>query len=194
MLIKNIRPFRCRQNGMILFLAMVVLVAVLMGTVALFRTVDSGAMLAGNIAMQKSATYASDAGVNAAATWLSANSGSLLFNNAAGYVANGLNEVPGTNQTWQEWWTTYTGAHAPVTMASDAGGNVTSYIIQRMCDAVGDPKTVICAVPPSTNTEGNNQSTDALELARATSVYYRITTRVEGPRNTISMTQTIVSL
>lgn len=77
-------------------------------------------------------------------------------------------------------------------------GNTVSYAIQRLCNAVGDPVStgVDCAVPQSTTSSAGTSSKGAgfIQIQSSTSIYYRITSRIVGPRNTISYVQAIVSL
>lgn len=191
------------QRGVTLFLAMIVLVAMLLSGIALFRTVDSSVLVAGNIAMQKSATRQGDQGSEDAIVWLVANAGTSALYEGAGnvdypfYVANALNDTPGNHQTWSEWWDLYTTPHAPVTLATDANtGNTVSYIIQRLCSANGAPYSagVNCAGPPQTTATGGSKGAGTVALQRATAVYYRITSRIVGPRNTVSVIQTVIAL
>lgn len=196
-MLKN-ASFRRRQQGVVLFLALIVLVAMLLSGLALFRSVDSGVLVAGNIAMQKSATRQGDQGTEAAVTWLAANAAAaVLYANASGYVANGLNDVPGDTQTWATWWDGYVVTHAPTTLAADsATGNTVSYLIQRLCLAPGAPYTsgVECLGPPEASGTGSSKGGGVIALNRASSVYYRITSRIVGPRNTVSFVQTVVSI
>lgn len=200
-----IRPSRSKQKGVTLFLAMIVLVAMLLSGIALFRTVDSGVLVAGNLAMQKSATRQGDQGSEDAIAWLvSKVAGADLYEdpNIVGYtdypfyVANAANDIPGTNQTWSAWWDVYTLTHTPVTLTTDAvTGNTVSYLVQRMCTANGAPYTasVSCIGPPQTTGECVDITSCGPDEP-PTIVYYRVTSRVVGPRNTISFIQTIVAL
>jgi type IV pilus assembly protein PilX len=185
---------------------MIVLVAMLLSGIALFRTVDSGVLVAGNIAMQKSATRQGDQGTEDAVAWLVSKAGGTdLYEdtNVIGYidypfyVANAANDIPGTNQTWSDWWDVYVTTHPAVSLATDvATGNTVSYIIQRLCSANGAPYTsgVSCVGPPQTTGTGGSKGAGVVALQRATAVYYRITSRIVGPRNTVSFVQTVISL
>lgn len=200
-----IRPNRSKQKGVTLFLAMIVLVAMLLSGIALFRTVDSGVLVAGNLAMQKSATRQGDQGTEDAIAWLvSKVSGPDLYEdpNIVGYtdypfyVANAANDIPGTNQTWSDWWDVYTLTHTPVTLTTDVvTNNTVSYLVQRMCTANGAPYTmaVSCIGPPKTEDTCVDSSEPCIDPL-PTVVYYRVTSRTVGPRNTVSFIQTIVAL
>jgi len=202
------RSLKSSQRGVTLFLAMIVLVAMMLSGIALFRTVDSGVLVAGNLAMQKSATRQGDQGSEAATTWLMEksqtdptalheDSGAVGYVDYPFYVANALNDLPTAGQGWPVWWTAYTATHAPAVLATDpATGNTVAYLIQRLCSANGAPHAgaVACATPPESTDEGGSRGAGGIAMNRPTAVYYRITSRIEGPRNTVSFTQTVVSL
>jgi type IV pilus assembly protein PilX len=202
----KVRAFKSSQRGVTLFLAMIVLVAMLLSGIALFRTVDSGVLVAGNIAMQKSATRQGDQGTEDAIAWLVANAGTTALHedsNNVGYVdypfyaANAVNDTPGTNQTWAEWWDVYIVSHSPVALPVDsATGNTVTYLIQRLCSANGAPYSsgVSCIGPPQTTNTGGSKGAGVVALQRASAVYYRITSRIVGPRNTVSFVQTVIAL
>ncbi|MCX8087291.1 MAG: hypothetical protein N3C63_10395 [Rhodocyclaceae bacterium] len=187
---------------MTLFLALIVLVAMLLSGIALFRTVDSGVLVAGNIAMQKSATRQGDQGTEAAIEWLTS-AGTALYTTAGGaghgYVANALNDAPGTNQTWAQWWDIYTQTHAPASLPEDPNtGNKVYYLIQRLCSGEGQPYTggLTCVGPPPSaeSNTGGSKAVSVVALQRANKVYYRITSKIVGPRNTVSFVQTVVAM
>lgn len=198
-----------QQRGVVLFLALVVLVAMLLGGIALFRTADTGALIAGNIAFQKGGTRTSDLAVEAALAWLQANAGATLHNSnsgggGAGYVANGAGANPALNQTWSEFWDQITGRDAandtypggavtPVVVAS--GGYTIAYLIHRLCEGEEVPYSgTNCVRPLDSVAEGSSKSAMAPLPEKPTSVYYRVTARVSGPRNTVSFVQTTVLL
>ena len=69
----KIAPRRERQRGVVLFIALIVLVAMALAGIALVRSVDTGILVAGNIAFKQGATNAGDQGLEAARTWLVTN-------------------------------------------------------------------------------------------------------------------------
>ena len=54
------------QQGMVLLIALVVLVAVMVAGIAMIRSVDTATLVAGNLAFEQAATHAADRGVEAA--------------------------------------------------------------------------------------------------------------------------------
>jgi type IV pilus assembly protein PilX len=202
---------RTRQKGVVLMVALIVLVALTLAGIALMRSVDTSTLIAGNLAFQQGATNYGDTGIETAITWLQTNnSGSSLHSNifSQGYAAS--RQDPSTGQTWDSFWTTVISpggqaltlsgnvASAAQLAANTATGNTVSYAIQRLCNAVGDPVStgVDCAVPQTSTDSAGTSSKGAgfIQIQSSTSIFYRITSRIVGPRNTISYVQAIVSL
>jgi type IV pilus assembly protein PilX len=190
-----------RQSGVILIVALIVLAAMTLAGIALIRSTSTGNRVAGNLAFQQSATLSADTGVEAAIAWLELNkAGSTLHQNSVtqtdGYVASRSQDPTGT-QSWDTWWTTNAVNTGYMhTMATDAAGNTVRYIINRLCNAGGDPASGIgCAVAPAVvGSEGNSKGSGVLPVKLPTQQYYRITARVDGPRNTVSFVQVVVAL
>ena len=195
------------QRGIVLMMALIVLVAMTLAGIALVRSVDTSNIIAGNLAFQQAATSAGDTGSEAAVTWLQANSGN---NNvmwgltpSQGYFGSCNLAVPGSctpnfagNQTWDTYWRAVLAANATTVLPSpDAAGNTVSYVIHRLCNANGDPAAVDCAEPPAAGTTAaSSKTSDKVALMYTAQRFYRVTTRIAGPRNTVSYIQTIVAL
>jgi Tfp pilus assembly protein PilX len=190
------RSPKSTQRGITLFLSLIVLVAMMLSGIALFRTSDSAILVAGNIALQKSATRFGDLGTEHAVNRIITAGSGVLYTTAggmgAGYVANALSDAPAATQTWAEWWDVYSVAHAPFDMAQDATtGNQVSYLIQRLCAGEGQPYfSTPCSGPPPPSVECPEPPCAELPPK---AVYYRITNRISGPNNTRSFVQTLVS-
>ena len=126
-------------------------------------------------------------------------------NLARGYIAS--TPPAGNPSNWANYWAATIdpapagpgcglGGGRACTLPTDPGTNNTvSYTIQRLCRAAGDPKDLLtgCAShKPSPSQVGNCQTMNCAQFPPPTQYYYRITTRVVGPRNTVSYIQTIV--
>lgn len=193
------RPPRSQQ-GLVLFIALIVLVAMSLAGVALMRSVDTGVVVAGNLAFKQSAIMVADRGTQEAVKWLQANSkGSTLqnTNSALGYFSS---RPPGTEPNWflADSWTQSTAVNGGT---PDAAGNVTRYVIHRMCTEPDTPyngqnagRDNECALfyPKGSGASGGSMSVGAPQFTGTPQLYYRITTRVEGPRDTVSVIQTSV--
>jgi len=191
------RAAHARQRGIVLLIALIMLVAMTMGGFALIRSVYTTNIIAGNMAFQQSATHSADSGMEAAIAWLeSNNTGTTLHSNhyGNGYAASLQN--PGSAQTWDDFWDVLISAGQVVTQASDTAGNTPAYTIQRLCNAVGDPTSGIdCAsAPASYGATGSSKGVGVVALLYSSQVYYRITARVSGPRNTVSFVQAVVAM
>ena len=192
---------RVRQRGVVLTIALIVLVAMTLAGLALVRSVDTSNIIAGNLAFQQAATQSGDIGTETAVTWLQANFAGITLQQsipAQGYVAS--RQDPAVGQSWDAFWTnTLVPAGQIVTLAQDTTtGNTVSYTIQRTCAQAGDPTVPLtdCAISQAAaaTTSGSSKGVGVPPLQYSSQVYYRITTRVAGPRNTVSYVQTIVAL
>ena len=205
-------PSPRRNRGVVLFIALIVLVALALAGLALVRSVDTGVIVAGNLAFKQSATNAGDIGIEAARTWLNTNSGVLNSDNvlagSAAYFANWQTNIDltGTDPSKTDFdWNT----NALQVTADDGAGNRVRYVVHRLCEASNTaPSSTTCVKVSSTSTGGGTTggefsgrrgyevggaagSGSPFNLA-ASAVYYRITVRVDGPRNTVSYVQALM--
>lgn len=192
---------RTRQRGVVLIIALVVLVAMTLAGLALMRSVDTTNLIAGNLAFQQAATRSGDAGVEAAIAFLQGASSVTLETDSAGngYAANGSSAGlnPAAGQSWDAYWVANLDARKMTLNngVADQAGNIISYVIDRMCNNAGGKTTgAACSASPIVTTAtGNNESVE-VQLNAPSVVYYRITVRVTGPKNTVSYVQAMVSM
>lgn len=194
-------PSRKPQSGVVLIISLIVLVAMTLAALALIRSADTGNLIAGNMAFQQAATHSAEVGIESAVTWLDAASEATLEsdNPTNGYVANGSDSshAPGAadSYSWDQFWAGNIKDSARVVTATEAdqAGNTVSYIIDRLCNAVGAKSRTNCVLSPETRVGvGNSAGVGSSQFNAPISVYYRITVRVEGPRNTVSYVQSVV--
>ena len=191
---RKIHSLRARQEGVVLLIALIVLVAMSLAGVALIRSVDTSITVAGNLAFSQSAVQSGDRGIVEAAKWLEAkNTGPALSNTdeVNGYYASTPNPEP----DWHDMGS-WTGASKVVNGGTpDASGNVVRYVIHRMCANVGSWNGNPCArAPGPLGAAGQSQTTTAVPFEGTPLLFYRITSRVDGPRNTVSVVQSSVLL
>jgi Tfp pilus assembly protein PilX len=198
---------RTSQRGVVLVIALIVLVIMTLAGIALMRSVDTSNIIAGNLAFQQSATHTADRAVEQAVAWLEDCNGAKVtcpanppFNSDAGsgYNADGLSivnlHIPAAGQTWDDYWKNVVGNNF-VTLNIDGAGNTPSYIIDRLCQAAGDPSGgAACAKYPITSMVGNDEEGGTPGLAYGSLIYYRVTVRTVGPRNTVSYIQALVAM
>ena len=205
------RTFRRRhaQQGMLLLVAIVVLLLMALTAGAMMRSVSSTSLVAGNLAFQQSALTSADRGVEAAVIWLENNNGRNTSTTATtcatgttvlacdqlarGYIAT--RAEPSGTQDWPTLWRSLVTAGATaVSTTADAAGNTSSYLIQRLCTSTGDPSVGVCASPSTTTECGQSHTTGMDAVGCPLQVYYRITVRTVGPRNTETFVQSVAAL
>jgi type IV pilus assembly protein PilX len=198
-----------RQRGVVLILALIVLVAMTLASIAMVRSVDTSTIVAGNLAFRQSGVAAGDAGAEAAIAWLSKNPALLTKDSPPnGYYATGQDclDLTGSGRFPAECTPPHAildwnNADMVKTLAEDAAGNKIFYVIHRMCDSEGPVDGATCATDQSSLSEGRSKGIATAEkhygdikMAAINRVYYRITVRIAGPRNATSQIQTVVSL
>lgn len=195
------------QRGVVLVMALIVLAAMTLAGIGLMRSVLTGNKVAGNLAFQQSATHLADRGIEDAITWLETA-------NAMSPVTLHLSQLPGINKgyfaswqpntdptaaggSWEQSWTAWEGTGRVNDMGRDGTtGNRVRYVIHRLCNAEGPPESgIFCNVSPSrVGDEGSSRGAGVPPINVPSQRYYRITVRVDGPRNTVSFVQSIVAL
>ncbi|MDR0378646.1 MAG: hypothetical protein LBI62_01620 [Candidatus Accumulibacter sp.] len=189
-----------RQKGAVLIIALVVLVVMTLSALSLIHSVNTTNLISGNLAFRESAVLSAESATEIALNgWLIPNSSlketKLHFDDAQhGYRATRAD--PADGESWETFWEkSLTDPRQFVTVEEDVAGNVVSYVIHRLCESTGTPlaEATKCVKPPigdsdSSRVGGNKPSETSNQ------VYYRITSRVSGPRNTVVYTQTIVAL
>lgn len=178
------------QRGVVLYVALVVMVAMMLVGVSILRSVGGGVGVVGNLAFKQNATMAADRGVEAALPWLvSRSSVDLQADDAAnGYFA-----------TWDAAFNplTFNWESAPVRDATaalpggrDSTGNRVRYVIHRLCRNPGNPQAggQECSVFGSVARD----AATGLPIGSPPRTLFRVTSRVDGPRNTVSYVQVVV--
>lgn len=190
-----------RQRGVILFIALIVLVAMSLAGVALIRGVDNANLIAGNLAFRQGATHAADWGVELARSWLSTQSAVTLYadqpgvTNGTAYWANVQTNLDFTGRDPNPAKTAFNWSTASAAVA-DGNGNDVQFVIHRLCEAAGPTTSTNCIMSSAGGTSSGTKGGAAygtFALSSATQIYYRITTRVVGPRNTVSYVQVVVN-
>ena len=182
------------QRGVVLFIALIVLVAMTMAGIAIMRSVDTGNLISGNFAFKQATLQAGDNGANAAIAYLLANeyNGQLSTTNPSqGYSAFAYNAP-----TEPDWTSDAAWANA-VTAGTDANGNKVEYVINRLCDKPGPVNGggINCALLQQTGAAaGCTSGNDWFDCKKPPMVLFRITSRATGPRDATSIIQYEVAL
>lgn len=202
------------QRGLVLVLALVVLAAMSLAAIGLMRGVLGSNRVAGNLAYQQAAVQAADVGAETAIAWLEQLTAETIPGNVVGAPAIKANRLygnlkqsdgaaynyvatradPGAGQTWESFWQTLSGAGQVNTLPTDATGNQVSFVIHRLCAFPGEPKDSSCENAPALPSSGSQGKNDNPKPDALGQTYYRITVRVQGPRNATSFIQVMAAL
>ena len=188
---------------MVLFVALIVLVVMALTGLAMIRQSGSGLSIAGNLGIRQGAVSGADLGTEAAMTWLKpmlSAGGNALDSDIAGQAyysdwgssdASRLNGDP-TLYSAADW------GNSVLVTGNDGTGNEVRYIVERLCllngIAQSDP-TQKCV--ETTLSDGNDKSGTCDNYPKScppppSVVHYRVSTRVKGPRNTVSYIQVML--
>ncbi|MDA8383919.1 MAG: hypothetical protein M0037_12855 [Betaproteobacteria bacterium] len=196
------RPRRAppaRQRGVVLFIALIALVVMMLAAIALVRTTGIANIIAGNMAFKQAATEAGDYGVE------------LAYAALPNIVANSVNTSKAGQYSPTELMCTNSSGTSvscsgtevpPISWSSvpcydQQGNSVTcgstsyqvQYFIDRMCTGT-PPITDIqadCTIDGAAG--GGSGKSGSVIFSGAKRVFYRVTVRVQGPRNTLSYVQ-----
>lgn len=205
-----------RQRGVSLLFALIAMVALALSAVALSRSVNTGALIVGNLGFKQDAILASERAADQAFAWITANrSGNTLNNDvaASGYYAASLDALdPTGNQTslatravvdWNgDACAAVSGPYesciqpsSPITI----NDNTSRYVIARLCAAAGAPSGANSCAAGLISPSVDDQNRSAPDYSRpfgfgqtAAAVYFRIIVQTVGPRGTTTYTEMIV--
>ena len=208
------RRMRVNYRGAGLVVALVVLVVMSLGALALVRAVASGLQVAGNFAFREAAVLAAESGSESAISWLSeraATTDLLSDQPEAGYYASlpvGLSLSGQSNTSTSatiDWdddqCAARTGTRcftAGPALPIDAAGHRVRYVIHRLCRTAGSSDAAANSCLLFRSAQGGSSNRGQLSYGASKrfqssdTVYYRITVHVRGPRNTTAFIQTLV--
>ena len=182
-----------RQRGVVMFVALIVLVAMALAALALIRSVDTTTAVVGNLGFRQASVLPSNAAVEEAVA--------ALFEK--NHIADKTVHLAAQNY----YATKQAGEDArgiPAQLQKKTnfslgkvlkpdGGNEVRYVIERMCFKQETASITHCdmmlpAEGAGTTIEpGKDLSGSILQIP-----YYRLTIRVDGPRNTASFLQVML--
>lgn len=178
------------QRGVVMFVALAVLILMTLAGLAMLRQMGGSVSIAGNLAFKQNATSVADIGTETAIAFLRTNTTLQSNQPGAGYYSS-----------WHKADVdpaSYFVAPALIATAPtfDAGnGNTVSYVIHRLCEF---PNLDANAPTQHCSRSGDEKPTNkgfptGVVTSPGLSPYFRITTRVTGPRNTVSYVQVVMN-
>jgi len=187
----------------VLFIALIVLVAMTLAGIAVMRSVGTNVLISGNMAFKQAATSVADYGVEVARAWISGATPTTLQSDGAPGTA-----TAGYYSSWQYDPTQpgnpaanfdpfqYNWANAMLVVPAPDPSTQVQYVIHRMCSLPNAGPNAVnqqCVTVSTTSTGGSTQnvlSGGQQPLTNTTQIYYRVTVKVTGPRNATSFIQT----
>ncbi len=196
-----------KERGVVLFIVLIVLVAMSMAAISMFRSSDTGSMVAGNLAFKQSALLSADVAAEQARAWVAANPLMLDEDSpASGYYANRQDSLdlmgartPSDPSDDVDWTGTNSLAvtKAMILTVDPTTGNQVSYVVHRLCSIAGsvnDPNQD-CSTSALSAIGSTQDVVDYSNRALGSGVsvaYVRITARIVGPRQTVSFVQSTI--
>jgi type IV pilus assembly protein PilX len=194
-----------RQRGVVLFVALIIMVAMSLAAVALIRSVDTTSAVIGNLAFRQASVLPANMAVESAAAALfsdadPAGTGQIADKTAdlpaqnyfaklqAGEDARG---VPAALKTETLARTLSFKLSDKGTFTGDQSENRIYYVIERMCVDVGPATKQNCELRAPKLAAGGTVNEVTLPTP-APLPYYRVTVRVDGPQNTTSFVQAML--
>lgn len=211
------------QVGIVLFFALLALAVMSIAAVALIRSVDTNALLSGNMVFRQSASATSSVALEGVTQSITQNISlvnSVRHFPGQGYYANcsmfdaqpNLSVCDGARLTTMAWDDTNSrlvpdqmDGNAEIRNGIDRQGNQIRYVIERMCNfnqaeinagnAVMDAARCLMASAAACEppSNGGTQGEDPPCPNQATSPIYRLTLRISGPKNTLTYMQSFIS-
>lgn len=196
-----------RQQGAVLFIALIVLVSMMLASIALIRSADTANVIAGNLAFKQATLQAGDFGVEAAATALpniAATPDATVTPAATGtptywYYATrrntDANGIPTTGEAGIAAGTAIDWVNN-VPISTTVAGNDVRIVIDRLCRGDGTGAVITDLAGRCFNEAIAGGCSNVIGtpcFATVSAVFYRVTAHVTGPRNTVSVVQAIVS-
>jgi type IV pilus assembly protein PilX len=193
-----------RQHGVVLFVALIVMVALSLAAIALIRSVDTTTTVIGNLAFRQASILPANMAVEEAAAALFVDADPL--HTAGSRIPSRDNNLPAENYFafWQnsddargvpaqlQKRTAFTQTKMLVDASMTGAQTEVRYVIERMClPLVGTaPTNANCDLLPPLGPFGTTVGQSSLTLPSVP--YYRVTIRVDGPQNTASFVQAML--
>lgn len=185
-----------RQRGASLLIALIALVALSLGAMALIRSVDTGNVIAGNLAFRQSALQTTDVGIEKAFADLNTIVTTSLEANWPASCTGGACKYYTLRQAVDSRGIPTTINWTLVESQTVNGSYKVQYVIDRLCGNPDDPPTlpitdISLHCYATEQTGGASKKIGSEIFTSSQQVYFRATVRVQGPRNTLSMAQAI---
>jgi type IV pilus assembly protein PilX len=199
------------QRGVVLFIALIVMVAMSLAAVALMRSVDTTTTVIGNLGFRQASALPANYGIEDAASGLF-NDANITF---LARIPDRRDDFPAENyyasHSQAAGWDDKYGVPLPLQTQpaaawprrkQDGAQNVVTYVVERMCNPSAPAAAIPadnstargwCEMAPEKDPPGGtaNDPSAGYDFRQ---VYYRVTVRVDGPvgTNAVSFAQAML--
>jgi Tfp pilus assembly protein PilX len=188
-----------RQRGAVLFIALIVLVAMTLASIALIRSVDTATLGAGNLAFKQSAVQASERALAMASGFVDSSAApqGFLVTGSNGNTDNNAHNYRASIQPADDFGVptilasraAFDAVYGGTNFFKAATGEELRFLVDRLCTQPGAYSDDYCAMtfrPPPGGDE-------AARNLVAPIPQFRVTVRADGPRNTVLFLQTVIT-
>jgi type IV pilus assembly protein PilX len=177
-----------RQEGVVLMVALIVLIAMTLAGIGIMRSIDTGTLVAGNIGFRQGAVSSADLSLETYGYYSTRQDSLDITGNK---TEGGLDGVDwGGSDPTQPVKAAYAGVVAQ--------GYEVYYLVHRLCTLPGSVNlpNQSCATAQIAAEGSTKDAPDysSYPLKSKNAVYYRVTARVNGPKNTVSYVQSVFLL
>lgn len=195
----RIRASRPRQDGVVLFIALIAMVILSLGGVALVRSMDAGTSVAGNLAFRQASVVAVNRAVEDA-VWKIYKSGAPIVTTADDlpnnyYASLQPGEKPdGTPGVLAGNYATVQATYTMPVWTDPATLVEVRHIIERVCNQAGGVTIATCdLLPPKASPGGTDNEYTNKRIPIPPIPHFRVTVRVDLPNtNSTSVAQTFL--
>lgn len=195
-------PHRAEQRGVVLLLCLIVLVVLLAGGVAVVRSMNTSLSSAGNLAFKRDLVNQGEQAAAKVLALFDKDTGGALSadtaNHASAKVLNySAKELPSNGRGIP---TVLLGSDDAFNVVASTANDIQDaarkdqvrvrYVIDRLCNDVGVPGKANCVYAPASNDVRGGSVQESGRPAPPKAVVYRLSIRVDGPRDTQVFLQT----
>jgi Tfp pilus assembly protein PilX len=202
----------CEQRGASLLIALIALLMLTLMGLALVRSVDTSHLIAGNFALRQAAVNGADIGSEAALNFVrntvlacaNAESPNQRYPANCSLTAGNCQYYPSVREE-DKGLVLASAPGAATKVAVNWSGIAavdedatyrTRFVIDRLCEQdnpAGDILTLCRTGEPVPTDSLSSKPLPSFACDREFSVFYRVTVRTEGPKDTVSMVQTLIA-
>jgi len=186
-----------RQRGVVLMVALIVLVALTLAGLSMARSSDTGTVIAGNLVFRQAATQALDAGVEAAIATINRTWAGSTNTVAHKYYAYSLPPDSAGLPSGVD----FNQANSLVN-PNGLTGYTARYVVERMCvpplagtiaDSYQAEQSNLCSLEEKVAGMDSPKFGGQSGLGQIRKVHFRVTVRIDGPRNTQTHAQVVLA-